>query len=248
MKANQVILHAELARAGTTGDHAPTKGTMAEDAWRGFLAKHLPRRYRVSQGFVVDSVGGVSRQNDIIIHDPFYCPVFEEAGGSIFVPAESVYAVFEAKQEATKATILDAAVKAESVRNLHRTSDIMIDCGVEKAPRPLTPILAGIVALRCSWVDGIGEKFVTTVQEHTGNRFLDLGCVLDVGSFDHTGNGLSAEFVHWSGDASLSAFLVRLLARLKGLGTIPAIDWGAYSEALLPPGVTDSNTSVVSSA
>jgi hypothetical protein len=59
------------------------------------LSEILPSRYQVSKGFVVDSDSMRSEQIDVIIHDRVFSPLLWEDGGYMYVPAESVYAVFE---------------------------------------------------------------------------------------------------------------------------------------------------------
>src|SRR3546814_17119907 len=71
---------------------------------------------------VVDSRGVFSQQIAVIIHDRQYSPFVFTFKGTDVVPAESVYAVFEAKQELTADYIRYAGEKAAYVRRLHRTS------------------------------------------------------------------------------------------------------------------------------
>jgi hypothetical protein len=236
MQSNQEILLRKLERARKTGNHAGTKGDMAESALRRILQQHLPRRYRVSHGFVVDSKGGISLQNDIIVHDAHYCPLFqleEEEAGACFVPAESVYAVFEAKQDLTAEYLKHAAAKAASVRKLCRTSTEIIDCGEARPPRDPHRILAGIMTLGCAWVGGLGATFDASVRRFAGEEQLDLGCVMAAGTFEWAGLPGDERMVRWPAEVALSAFFLRLLSRLQALGTVPAIDWAVYGEAIV---------------
>src|SRR3954467_13424958 len=76
--------------------NAEARGDAAEEVWLELLAGHLPSRYRVGKGVVIDSNGKESDYLDIIIYDRHYTPpVFND----LYIPAESVYAVIEAKQE-----------------------------------------------------------------------------------------------------------------------------------------------------
>ena len=59
----------------------------------------------------------------------------------MYIPAESVYAVFEVKQD-VKGYIDYAAQKVESVRRLKRTSIEMVASGRRTLARPLTKLLA----------------------------------------------------------------------------------------------------------
>lgn len=230
LKGHQAVLGAQLnlARAGIP--HSGTKGEVSEDQWRGILAGYLPSRYRVAKGQVVDSCGNYSEQIDVIVHDAHYCPRFLESETTVFVPAESVYGVFEVKQEITVEYLRQAAGKAASVRRLHRTSSGIIDCGVEKPARELFPILGGILATASSWQDGL-DGVKDRLIDLPADGYLDLGCAVYGGTFDRAANGQVECF---PADVALATFLLRLVHRLQALGTVPAINWPAYFTAAFP--------------
>jgi len=102
--------------------HTITQGAANELQWVATLKKYLPERYCVDSGFVVDSEGTVSQQIDVVIYDRHYSPFLFHEAGAKYVPAESVYAVFEIKQLLTARDIVYAGKKAASVRRLLRTS------------------------------------------------------------------------------------------------------------------------------
>lgn len=77
---------------------------------------------RTVKAFVVDSEGHFSEQIDIVVYDRQYSPFIFTFNDQLFIPAESVYAVFEAKQELSADIIRYAQNKATSVRRLKRTS------------------------------------------------------------------------------------------------------------------------------
>ena len=219
----------ELARGAI--DHPTSKGDVSEAQWRKMLAKHLPQRYRVCKGQIVDSRGGISEQIDVIIHDAHYCPLFLDEEGTCFVPAESVYAVFEAKQELTAAYVQAAGRKAASVRRLFRTSTTIMDRGVEKSARALPEIIGGVLALGSGWVDGLADNFKKAILALDRRERLDLGCVLRAGAFEVTADG---QLVIARRDAALVSFFLRLVHRLQAIGTVPAIEWPAYINTALP--------------
>ncbi|MDH3292052.1 MAG: hypothetical protein OEQ75_13670 [Gemmatimonadota bacterium] len=225
---HQTQLMAKLEGARGAIDHPVLKGTASEQHWRDLLSDYLPQRYRVTSGVVVDCKSGQSGQIDIIIHDAHFCPRFLDQEGVCLVPAESVYAVFETKQEVNGEYLAEAADKAESVRRLLRTSATIIDRGEERPARPLTPILAGVVALGAVWVDGLGESFREHLARHRGMRSLDLGCAVSAGAFE-VPEGAGADRAQIStADVALVTFLLTLVRRLQRLGTVPAIDWPEY--------------------
>jgi Domain of unknown function (DUF6602) len=52
----------------------------------------------VASAHVVDSGGKFSEQIDVVVYDRQYSPLIFEIEGEKVIPAESVYAAFEAKQ------------------------------------------------------------------------------------------------------------------------------------------------------
>jgi uncharacterized protein DUF6602 len=230
---HQRVLRAALELSRNAVDHPTSKGDVSEAQWRKMLSKHLPQRYRVCKGHVVDCRGGFSKQIDVIIHDAHYCPLFLDEDGLCFVPAESVYAVFEAKQELTAKYVGEAGEKVSSVRQLFRTSAPIVDRGVVRPPRPLTPILGGVLALTATWADGLGDSFRDALAVLKADQKLDLGCILAAGAFELL-EADSPELVIASPDAALVTFFLRLVHRLQAIGTIVAIEWPAYIAAAVP--------------
>ena len=90
----------QILEAGLENGPLPfAVGDGTELSWKNMLTAFLPSRYSVAKGFVVDSQNRCSKQIDIIIYDRNFSPLLWELGGHQFIPAESVYAVFEVKQE-----------------------------------------------------------------------------------------------------------------------------------------------------
>ena len=58
--------------AGRVFDHHSTCGAVTERHWIELFRRYLPKRYRASRAFVMDSNGELSRQIDIAIYDHFY--------------------------------------------------------------------------------------------------------------------------------------------------------------------------------
>ena len=101
------------------------------------LDEYLPKRYSATKATVVDSLGHFSDQIDVVIFDRQYSPFIFNFENQKVVPAESIYAVFEAKQTIDAKLIRYAQDKAASVRRLHRTSlPIPTASGVVPAKKP----------------------------------------------------------------------------------------------------------------
>src|SRR2546426_9959205 len=91
---HQRVLRAALELSRNAIDHPTSKGDASEGQWRKMLSAYLPKRYRVCNGHVVDSRGGVSKQIEGIIHDAHHCPALLYDDGLFFRSSESGFACF----------------------------------------------------------------------------------------------------------------------------------------------------------
>lgn len=222
----QKVMTAELETGRESFDHPVTKGDASELNWRQALTRFLPQRYQVERATVVDSSGDKSECIDLVIFDRQYSPLLFEMNGGLYVPAESVYAAIEVKQEFTAAWVKYAGKKVESVRKLN--PKVTLAAGM---PRPKDPvrIIGGLVALTSTWRPPFGSSFKESLFSLKGKSQLDIGCALRDGAFDVTSQ--EATFVDISSkEASLVFFLLRFLQRLQDVGTVPAIDLHEYAK------------------
>ena len=219
-------------------EHPVAKGDVGELNWQAALdgrhgqAGFLPGRYAVSGAFIIDSNSATSDQIDLVIHDAHFCPLFFEAGGNRYIPAESVYAVFEVKPELTRDYVLYAAEKAASVRALRRTSVPIVHAGGEFSPREPFEILAGVLARRSSWSPPLGDSLVTALADANPQGRLDIGATTESGAFEVSYGAASPELTISDPDAGLMFFLTHLYTRLQQLGTVTAIDLAEYGRPL----------------
>lgn len=225
---NQLAANLNAARKANKNPNA--KGDESELTWLKLFDDHLPHRYRSVKGIVIDSNGDESDAIDIIIYDRHYTPIIYNQQGYPYIPAESVYAVLESKQELDKELIEYAGVKAESVRKLKWTSGKITAITGNHGPRePFVP-LAGIVAYESSWKPPFGDAFMKSLDGLTEPQRLDFGIAAANGCFEV--NHEKKEVKTYPPERALSAFLIRFLARLQALGTVPAIDYEVYGRAL----------------
>lgn len=238
LRDRQTTLLASLAEGRNAHNHPTASGDHSELDWRGTLRRFLPNRYQISYGNVVDARGATSDAIDVIIHDAQYTPILfqREANddASITVPAESVYAVFEAKPTLDKAYLQYASAKIKSVRALDRTSAAITHAGGSFDPKPLHRIIGGILTDTCAWNPCLGDPFRGAVMSFSGDAVVDLGCALEGGAFERRKS--DADGIELSPpDLTLMFFLVRLFQRLQQIGTAPAIDIEAYAPTLFEP-------------
>lgn len=225
----QVNLRGQMALASQSISHAGTMGSVNEDHWLEILRAYLPNRYDVATGIVIDSHGNRSDQIDVIVFDRHFTPTLLDQKNHRYIPAEAVYAMFECKPTIDKSYIEYAQAKAASVRRMHRTSVAIAHAGGVYKPKDPFRILAGLLAPQTSWADGFGEAFRRNLGTEDLSK-LDCGCALEHGCFDfHDGDLLVA-----TEQGALMFFLFRFLSRLQSLGSVPAIDWVAYSRIIRP--------------
>lgn len=233
-------------------EHPGSKGDATEQHWIEFLRTYLPDRYKVDKAIVIDSTGNVSEQMDVVIYDAIYTPFIFKQDGFMYIPAESVYAVFEVKQD-VEGHIEYAAKKVESVRKLKRTSISMVSSGKTTPARALTKIIGGILTTTSSYRGN--DTVIKQLEKLKGLQTLDLGCFCDAGSFYIDYKETVPEYIDPIKDnreyiekvyesrevneiefsnknVSLFTFFLQLVSYLKSIGTVPAIDINAYLEAI----------------
>lgn len=231
-RARQQQLESDLGFGRTVLAHPGTLGDATELDWHGMLADFLPRRYGVAKAFVIDVDGAMSHQLDIVVHDRHYSPLLFEVGGAHFIPAESVYAVFEIKQSFNKSHIEYAGAKIASVRNLRRTSVGFGTANGGAAAQEPKRILGGLLALDSDWSPPLGEPLRDALNGRNSQQALDFGCALRAGAFEAADPTVGGEL--WVSDdpsTSLIFFALRLLSRLRDMATVPAMDYTAYIES-----------------
>lgn len=232
--------------------HPGSKGDATEQHWIEFLRTYLPDRYKVDKAIVIDSTGNVSEQMDVVIYDAIYTPFIFKQDGFMYIPAESVYAVFEVKQD-VEGYIEYAAKKIESVRKLKRTSISMVASGRTTPARPLTKIIGGILTTTNSYRGN--DTVIKQLEKLRGLQTLDLGCLCDAGSFyvdyketepedidpikdnrkyiEQVYESRKVNEIEFSNkNVSLFTFFLQLVSYLKSIGTVPAIDINAYLKVI----------------
>ena len=231
--AISIPLKAILTESGYVIDHSTTKGDASEFQWLKWLKTYLPKRYSADKGFVIDSKGCISEQQDIIIYDRQYTPTLLDQEGVLYVPAESVYAVIEVKQELNREYLLYAGEKINSVRKLFRTSGTYIDGETRCKKKEPKRIIGGLVCLRTKWKDGInGETLISAMKQvKNGDLQIDLTCCLGFGAFVAKYQP-SINLDKSIPDAALVFFFLNLLQMLGDVGTVCAIEYGKYADSL----------------
>ena len=149
----------EIARKSFA--HPGTKGDASENVWLELLNTYMPERYQAAKAHVVDSNGAFSDQIDVVVYDRQYSPFIFRYEEQTIIPAESVYAVFEAKQTLNAEHVKYGREKVATVRRLHRTSLPIPHAGGTYPPKPLIPIFGGLLTLESDWQPALGKPLRT---------------------------------------------------------------------------------------
>ncbi len=226
----QTMLKTQLEMSSVSITHSGTMGDVNEKHFIEIIKRYLPDRYAVDTGIVIDSDGQTSDQIDVVVFDNQYTPTLLDQQNHRFIPAESVYAVFEVKPRVDKTYLSYAGKKAESVRKLKRTSVPIAHVGGVYPAKSHFEIIAGIISTNIEWADNFGKAFAVAHSELTTMQKLNCGLSVSGASFD-TFN-VDYSFTFGPSQNALIFFLFRFLQKLQSLGTVAAIDWNAYAEQL----------------
>ncbi len=223
-------IHRRLEASRKSFGHSTTKGNATEGVWLKLLQQYLPQRYAAETGHVVDSEGSFSDQIDIIIFDRQYSPFILKYEDQLVVPAESVYAAFEAKQAISAEQVAYAQAKLSSIRRLHRTSLPISHAGGVYPPKNPITVLGGLLTFESDWSPCFGDPIKASLQKDQHLGRLDIGCVASHGHFFRDRTSASYAFVKEGKPAT--AFLLKLISELQFSGTVPMIDVMAYAKWL----------------
>lgn len=197
--------------------HPTAKGNEIELNWVGLLRTYLPERYTVDSGFVVDHKGNISEQIDIIIYDRHFTPFIFRGENVAYIPAEGVYAIFEVKPHFDKKNYDYAIKKLRSVKALIRTSakfsHIM---GKTKKELSDFDIFGGILTK--------GNKGKKCYNDFKVSSELSIILSLDCGIKMIKGDTIEAH----DEKTILAFFLLKLIEKLRGMGTVPALEVDKY--------------------
>ena len=214
-------------------NHPGTKGDVTENNWLTWMKEFLPKRYAAEKAFVIDSEGNESEQIDIVIYDQQYSPIVFHQNNALYITAESVYAVFEVKQNLNKDHLEYAADKIASVRKLTRTSAPIVYSDGKRPSKLLHNIIGGLLTSYSDWAipydDVLKEHLLKLDYLHQ----IDLLCCLDSSSYwidyskkDQLPLNKSKE------DEILLYMFLKFLLMLQEIGTVPAIELSKYAKAI----------------
>lgn len=223
-------IHQKLETSRKALNHSTAKGDASEKVWLELFENYLPKRYQSAKAFVVDCEGNFSDQMDVVIFDRQYSPFIFKFQGEFFIPAESVYAVFESKQTLNSELVKYAQKKIASVRKLRQTSLPIPHAGGTFPPKPPISICGGVLSFESDWNPAFGKPLLEVLQTGLELEQLELGCIAAHGHFHLDRKEKTYKFE--LGNKPATAFLFRLISQLQLSGTVPMIDIQAYAQWL----------------
>ena len=193
----------------------------------------MPPGYQLAVTATEPSTGATSDSIDVVVFDRMYSPLVFVHNSFKYIPAEAVYAVFEAKQDINATHIEYAGVKAASVRRLTRTSAPVADIRGQTPTKPPIPILAGLVATELGWkADNAVGHVQRLLAAQPEPKQLELLCAADSLAFEAQRTGEEFCLASSAAETGLLFFMFGLLRRLQQVGTVAPIDFSAYRGTL----------------
>ena len=229
--------------------HSGLKGSQAERLVKTFLQEHLPKRFDVGSGFIIDRFNNVSKQTDVIVYDALNCPVYRASEDAGIFPSENVAVVVEVKSRLDKDDLVSAFENILATKQLAKTQP-------PEGPWFMTSQTLGCVFAFQSAIslDKIAGHYTDLTKKHGIGHHIDMILVLDKGTvsmwsrppafkawgrYFHEGvNKNLSEGMHLAlaieelGTDSLDAFLRYLLTYLtffRGVVDHPGFDWSSNS-------------------
>lgn len=211
--------------------HPTSKGNTTENIWNKLFSLYLPKRYSAASAHVCDSKDNFSDQIDIVIYDYQYSPPLFIYENEKVIPIESVYAVFECKQNITKSNIAYAQKKIKSVRQLERTSLAIPHAGGFYPPKELHPIIGGLLTTNNGWKKPLEQILPENLTIDDLQARIDIGCIVNEGYFTIKKDG---DYLIETSERSATKFLFELIAKLQNIATVPMMDMRAYAKWINP--------------
>lgn len=170
--------------------HPGESGRARENIVREFIGSTVPRLYDIDTGFVIDALGDISRQVDVVVYRSDYHPSLT-IGGIKHFPIESVVAAIENKSRIESTDLLQSALEnLASVKRLDKTGGGANRTLVDHEPAALltemehprqrfyTEVFTAIVAEHSLSPDTVvttmSEFFTNNARAHWPNYYVSL--------------------------------------------------------------------------
>jgi hypothetical protein len=228
----------------STVPHSALKGHEAEKIVRAFLASHLPKRFGIGSGFIIDQHDALSKQTDVVIYDAINCPVYRASEDAGIFPSDNVAAIVEVKAKLDKERLIESYENIAAAKSLAKTKP------AELPILQTTQTFGCVFAFESSLtLRTLAEHYAAIVRDKGLGRHIDEIVVLDRGLITLAGKPRGYEWApmfmegfggpategahlgvcsHELGENSLDAFLRLLLAQLihfRAMSSHPGFNW-----------------------
>ena len=180
-------MKSDFVKAQKSLPHSGLKGDANEETVKIFLKQYLPKTLDITTGMLVDSVGNMSRQLDIIICDAAKTPIFYQSGGTRVIPVECAYAVIEVKAFLDKTELRKSYDNMQSVKALEKKA-YFGHKGVLVSSHNLYgkewdhwPILYLIFSFDSPGLDSVLGNLISYQSHNEIHKRIDTICVLEKG-------------------------------------------------------------------
>lgn len=225
-------LRASVQESFLLGDSL-TKGEYREERVADALSEHLPERYKLLKGVVIDSHGNESDPQDLLLLDSGNFPPILGGANTQAVPVEGVVGTIQVKSVANKSSVLSAISNIASAKRLTPTGKRYgTPIAGAHMPGPWSTsatFFGGAIFMGHEGkLDTVLEHYSRKVMEVPARERCDALCILDQATvvwgnpskgesgLHFTGRGEQAEvpMLLWAAEDSLLFFYYTLMDHL----------------------------------
>jgi hypothetical protein len=190
--SSSVQMKERLKQIRASLKHNGLKGQANEEILAAWLTEYLPPSVSVCTGEVIDSLGGRSKQADVIVFDTAATPRFFTSNGIKVLPIEPVYAVFEVKAYLNKQQLASAFDNMLAVKELKKeayfptslTANVFSQYGLS-ARR--WPVQFFVFAFESDELETVYRHVEALNAKQPLYKRIDMVCVLDKGLIVNVG-------------------------------------------------------------
>lgn len=232
LKGLSIRLRASVEESVLLGDSL-TKGEFREEGVAAALTEHLPQRYKLLKGIVIDSHGNESDPQDVLVLDVANYPPILGGDRTHAVPVEGVVGTIQVKSIANKRSVSSAISNIASAKRLmpseERFGTPLAGAHMAGSWSTSAAFFGGAIFLsHAGKLDTVLEHYCRQVMEVPPRERCDVVCILDKAAvvwgapskgesgLHFVGRGEQAEvpMLLWAGEDSLLFFYYTLMDHL----------------------------------
>lgn len=186
LKSAAEQLRNEFNNIRKTVPHHGEAGEEIEQILIEFLNKYLPKRFRASSGFILDSNNQISKQCDVIVYDHLLSPIYRASNNVLILPNHHVAAVIEVKSKLNKSQLKDALDKIQIAKSLNKPEPTSFDLPSTGSPLKTYKTLGVVFAFDSeTMLETIGDNLTEMHKLIDSNHWIDFVIVLDQGVLEY---------------------------------------------------------------